>query len=274
VLAGITLWLGGLLLISAERSIAQPDEQDATVSQNDSEYSDAIYLSLIEKYAREDGDSVDYGAWQASRDDMAALDRYIALVGRISPSSHPDDFASDGAARRYWINAYNALVIDAVLDLWPLESVRDVKVSLSSRIIPGKGFFYDREIVVGGERTNLRDLESHVLESLADPRVHFALNCASDSCPVLRASDWTDDDLEQAAREFVNNRANVDVRDERVYLSRIFKWYDDEFPRDIVGYLSNYAGPELAARLAEAEANDYPVRYLDYDWSLNGSSDE
>ena len=80
-----------------------------------------------------------------------------------------------------------------------------------SRVVPGKGFFYDRKIVVGGERTSLYQFEKKVLAGQKDPRLHFALNCASESCPVLRPSDWSDDDLDEAAREFVNRPANASI---------------------------------------------------------------
>jgi len=235
------------------------------------QYSDRPYQSLIEKYSVADGDGVDYAAWQASVSDMATMDDYIRTISEISPTSHPELFPSTDGARRYWINAYNALVLDAVLDLWPLDSVRDVTVSLSSRIVPGKGFFYDREVVVGGETTNLKALEEFVLQSLDDPRLHFALNCASESCPVLRSSDWTDAELNQAARDFVNNPENVAIEDGKIYLSRIFKWYKKDFPRDIAAYLRRYAGDDLGRQLDTAIEDNYPVRYRDYDWSLNGS---
>ena len=236
-------------------------------------YSDDVFRQLIERYSADGGDSVDYAAWQASAADMRALDEFIDLIGRISPNSHTELFPTTAQARRYWINAYNALVLDSVLDYWPLDSVRDVEVSLSSRIVSGKGFFYDREFLVGGAMINLRDLEDQALETLADPRLHFALNCASDSCPVLRASDWSEQELELAARDFVNDPANVAIEDGRLYLSRIFKWYKKDFPRDIIGYLARYADDRLSAELRKAAENGYPVRYRDYDWSLNASGD-
>lgn len=243
----------------------------SSATDDDVAYSDETYRALIDKYSVDGGDSVDYAAWQESGDDMAALDAFVRQIGRVSPGSHPEMFPTTDQARRYWINAYNALVLDSVLDYWPLDSVRDVRVSLTSRIVSGKGFFYDREFLVGGETINLYDLEAQVLANLADPRLHFALNCASDSCPVLRASDWSEPELERAARDFINNPENVAIENGRLYLSRIFKWYRKDFPRDIVGYLANYADARLEAELDEAIANDYPIRYRDYDWSLNVS---
>lgn len=255
------LLLGGCSDVSTSSGTTGPEDSEA--------FSDAVYVALVRKFSSDDGGSVDYAAWQSSADDMAALDEHIAAIARFSPRSHPGMFPSGDAETSYWINAYNALVIDSVLDLWPLESVRDVRVSLTSRLIPGKGFFYDREIVVGGQRTNLLNLEQQILRDQQDPRLHFALNCASDSCPVLRASAWSDAELDVAAREFINNPANVSVQADAVHLSSIFKWYRKEFPQDLYSYLRQYADDDLPAQLATAFELDLPIRYVEYDWSLN-----
>lgn len=236
-----------------------------------SSYSDEIFLGLVERYAS--AETVDYRAWQASDEDMAALDRQIALIGAVSPISHPELFPDKTAENRYWINTYNALVVDAVLDYWPLESVKDVKLSLSSRLIPGKGFFYDRDVVVGGKKTNLLKLEKSFLRRQNDPRLHFALNCASGSCPVLKPSEWSEEELEQASREFVNNPDNVRVEGSSVYLNEIFDWYKKDFPKDLYSYLAKYADDGLAAQLKQASAEGYKRRFRKYDWSLNDGSD-
>ena len=249
-------------------TIMQAAASDASV-----EYSDAIFLTLVEKYALDGGDEIDYAAWQASPEDLAALDEQIDLIAKISPETHPELFPTRSAERRYWINTYNALVLDAVLEYWPLDSVKDVKLSLTSRLIPGKGFFHDRKVVVGGRKTGLLKLEKELLRSQKDPRLHFALNCASGSCPVLRASDWSEDELDAAAREFINDPENVAVDGETVRLSRIFKWYRKDFPREIYEYLAEYAEPELAAALRTAAEKRYKTRYSDYDWSLNEATD-
>ncbi len=65
-----------------------------------------------------------------------------------------------------------------------------MKISITSRVVPGKGFFYDRKVVVGGEETNLYKLDKEVLRNQKDPRLHFALNCGSESCPVVRPWEW------------------------------------------------------------------------------------
>ena len=236
-------------------------------------YSNEPYLALVRKYAIDDGDKVDYAAWKKSPEDLARLDRQVDLIARVSPDSHPELFPTSEAQRSYWINTYNTLILHAVLDYWPLQSVRDVKISFTSRLVPGKGFFYDRKVVVGGKQTSLYKFEKQVLRNQKDLRLHFALNCASDSCPVLRAWGWSDAQLDAAARDFINDRANVSIDDDTLTLSSIFNWYKKEFPDDIYGYLQQYAEPGLGHQLQTAKDYNYPIRYRPHDWSLNDSDD-
>ncbi len=236
-------------------------------------YSNEPFLALVRKYAIDGGRKVDYAAWNNSIDDLTTLDRQVDLIARISPDSHPELFATSEAQRSYWINTYNTLVLQAVLDYWPLESVRDIKISLTSRLVPGKGFFYDRKVVVGGKQTSLYNFEKQVLRTQKDPRLHFALNCASDSCPVLRPWEWSDEQLDAAAHDFINEPANVSIEDDSLTLSSIFKWYKKEFPKDIYAYLMQHAEPELGYQLQAAKDNNYRIRYRTYDWSLNDIDD-
>jgi hypothetical protein len=256
-----------LLFLSACATNYASGREDRAVSS----YSDETFLALLDRYVVDD--SVDYGAWHASAEDMAALDRQVAMIAKVSPNSHPGLFSDKTSQNRYWINSYNALVVDAVLDYWPLESVKDVKLSLTSRLIPGKGFFYDRDVVVGGRKTNLLKLEKSFLRSQLDPRLHFALNCASGSCPALKSSDWSEEELVKVSREFVNNPKNVRVEASSVYLNKIFDWYKKEFPRDLYGHLAQFAEPKLAAQLQQASAGGYKRRFREYDWTLNDGSD-
>jgi len=271
-----------LLLLSGRQALSEtpPDSSAAgtklTTSPGGEEpmYSDKPFLELVRKYIVEGGEKVDYEAWKDSPEDLAALDRQVALIARVSPVSHPELFPTKAEQRSYWINTYNTLVLQAVLEYWPLESVRDVKISVTSRVIPGKGFFYDRKVVVGGEKTNLYKLEKEVLRNQKDPRLHFALNCGSESCPVLRPWEWTDDQLDEAAREFINKSENVSIEGEELYLSSIFKWYKKDFPKDLHSYLQQYAEPGLNEQLQAAKDRKYRTRYRTYDWSLNAQADE
>ena len=259
------------LIVLAEVAAAPGD--DMTAGGEIAVYSDEPFLALVRKYAIDGGEKVDYAAWKNSPEDLATLDRQVDLIARVSPDSHPELFPTNESQRSYWINTYNTLVLQAVLDYWPLESVRDVKISFTSRVVPGKGFFYDRKVVVGGKQTSLYKFEKQVLRNQKDSRLHFALNCASDSCPVLRPWEWSDEQLDAAARDFINDRANVSIDDDTLYLSSIFKWYKKEFPDDMYGYLQQYADSGLGHQLQAAIDYNYRIRYRPYDWSLNDSDD-
>lgn len=232
-------------------------------------YSDQVYFDLVNKYTVDGGEKVNYEAWKNAAEDLQLLERQVAMIADVSPLSHPALFPTRASQRAYWINSYNTLILHAVLEYWPLESVRDVKISVTSRVVPGKGFFYDRGIVVGGKKTNLYKLEKEMLRTQKDPRLHFALNCGSESCPVLRAWEWNDEQLDEAAREFVNNPQNVTVKNKKLYLSSIFKWYKKDFPKDIPVYLKQYADADLAQQLQTAKDGNYRKLYQSYDWSLN-----
>lgn len=262
-----------ILALFALAAVGGAPGDDVTAVAEPAVYSNEPFLALVRKYAIDDGDKVDYAAWKKSPEDLARLDRQVDLIARVSPDSHPELFPTSEAQRSYWINTYNTLVLHAVLDYWPLQSVRDVKISFTSRLVPGKGFFYDRKVVVGGKQTSLYKFEKQVLRNQKDPRLHFALNCASDSCPVLRASDWSDAQLDAAAQDFINDRANVSMDDDTLTLSSIFKWYKKEFPDDIYGYLQLYAESGLGQQLQTAKDYNYRIRYRPYDWSLNDSDD-
>ena len=274
ILAPALLFLSTRLALSE----TQPDSSEAgtrvttVADREDPVYSDSPFLELVRKYTVDGGEKVDYEALKNSPEDLAALDRQVALIARVSPVSHPELFPTRAGQRSYWINTYNTLVLRAVLEYWPLESVRDVKISVSSRVLPGKGFFYDRKVVVGGEETSLYKLEKEVLRNQKDPRLHFALNCGSESCPVLRPWEWTDEQLDEAARDFINNPANVSIEGEELYLSSIFKWYNKDFPKDLNSFLQQFAEPGLDEQLQAAHDKKYRTRYRTYDWSLNASS--
>jgi hypothetical protein len=277
-LTRLVLMLGMTIILLGGTHVFSDDTQDTntretamtqTTDVESPSYSGRIYIELVKKYSVDDGEKVDYEAWKNNATDLELLDQQVAMIARVSPDSHPALFPTPATQRSYWINSYNTLILHAVLEYWPLESVRDIKISISSRVVPGKGFFYDRKIVVGGKDTNLYQLEKEMLRNQKDPRLHFALNCGSESCPVLRAWEWNEEQLDTAARAFINNPQNVTVENDKLYLSKIFKWYKKDFPRDIPAYLQQYAEPGLARQLQTAKDGKYRKLYQTYDWSLN-----
>jgi len=249
----------------------------------------ATYQDLLTLYLNDEG-GVDYAAWNGSDSDRARLDAVLDAWLAKSPDSHPENFSSASHRLGYWLNLYNALVIREVLRHWPLESVRDVRPTLLSKLAPLKGFFVGLRFTVGGQSMNLSVIENKVIRSqFKDARIHFALNCGSAACPILRRSvfdgDTLEEQLNEASRSFIadSNNVRVDVESRSVWLSKIFKWYAADFERhakvetqnegsSVLDFLLPFAEGPLQAALQQARDEGFGLKYPDYDWSLNGST--
>jgi hypothetical protein len=191
------------------------------------------------------------------------LDAYLHLLDRMDPTALPT--RNDQLA--FWINAYNAFAIKGIVD------------GYSPKTLYGRyRYFIAREYRIGGEGINLYDLEQRVLiPEFREPRIHFAIVCASRSCPKLRTRaflpDRLEEQLDQAARAFVNDpsRNRFDRAQKVAELSMIFKWFRSDFEAvagSLPAYVSRYlTDPDVAQDLA---AGRYRVTFLEYDWRLNG----
>jgi hypothetical protein len=170
----------------------------------------------------------------------------------------------------FWLNLYNALTVRTVARAYPVDSIRDIDIS--------PGLFADGPwgkplTRVEGEALTLNDIEHRIVRPLwNDPRVHYALNCASLGCPNLAPSPYRADDLEtmleSAATTFINSPRALWWDDERLWVSSIYAWFQGDFGGDdagILAHLSRYAEPDLRRRLARVER----IRDHDYDWGLN-----
>lgn len=247
-------------------------------------FSHQLFETLLQSYVDADG-AVDYERWHADPNAIAELDSYLAAVVAFSPESTPERFATRDDELAYWLYAYNAYVIRSVLLNWPLESVTDVKAPLEA--IRGLGFFYHLRYEFGGRAYSLLTVENQkIREQYQDPRIHFVLNCASASCPVIRPELPTGDALEAmlavAASEFIADPANVFIDHEArtIFLSAIFKWYRKDYlnwlrangrpaNNGVIDYVVAIADDELAKELEAALG--YRIEFRDFDWTINAS---
>ena len=222
---------------------------------------------------------VDYDAVRAEEGDLR---RFVATLGEIGPRVTPERFTTEPERLAYYINAYNALVLFAVVDNWPINTVHDVRGWLDPRA--GFGFFYGLRFPLDGGAVNLYDLENDVIRGFVDARIHAAINCASKSCPALAPYAFEpaqlDDQLDAVTRDFCSNPPHVWVDDEaeEIRLSAIFEWYQPDFeeharrlgrPATIVDFILAFAAPEVAARVERAQRADFEVVFQPYDWALN-----
>jgi len=200
--------------------------------------------------------------------DRQSLVRYIDELTARDPRglTHPEQ-------RAYWINLYNALTVEVVLRRYPVTSIRKIPGGLFDA-----GPWDEPYIDVAGEPLTLNDIEHRILRpQWRDPRIHYALNCASLGCPNLAAQAFTAANtellLELSAAAFINHPRGVSVVEKRVTASAIYDWFDTDFGTDkgeLLQHWLRYASPELAAALG-TNADQLRFKY-GYDWALNSGA--
>ncbi|MEM6429153.1 MAG: DUF547 domain-containing protein [Deinococcota bacterium] len=229
-------------------------------------YNTARLDRLLRTYVSDTG-YVDYEAWFNNDQDLADVREFVADLAEFDPST----LASEDEQLAFWINAYNILAIEEVLERYPVDTIRP-----SILRIPERSFFTEQEHVVNGENYSLDEIENEVIRrDFNEPRIHFAINCASESCPALRAEAYTAEKLETQLQEqaiaFINNpaRNQFDATTNTAHLSRIFDWFEEDFEIDgggVADYLLPFVEGDAAAVLT---SDDLTIRHLRYDWSLN-----
>ena len=226
----------------------------------------ASWDALLKKYVDAFG-NVDYTAWQRSAQDSQQLDAYLGHLSLADPQTR----ANRETKLAFWINAYNAATIKGILREYPTTSIRKHTARLF-----GYNIWKDLQLIVGAQQYGIEQIEHEVLRKMNEPRIHFAIVCASISCPKLRAEAYTgqqlDAQLADNARDFFSKSGNFryDPSSKRFYLSSILSWFADDFGRDQAAQLRAIA-PYLPTATAQQAANSNAVRvsYLDYDWGLN-----
>lgn len=225
----------------------------------------SVFLS---RYVAPDARGVNRVAYgQVSRSDRAQLDRYLAELQSVDPTKLTRD-----QQLAFWINLYNSVTVDVILDNYPVESIRDIN----------EGAFsfgpWDRQLVqVAGQPLSLNDIEHRIIRpGFDEPRIHYALNCAAVGCPNLMNRAWEaktlERDLANAERAYVNDRRGVRFDESgQLILSKIYVWFREDFGQNekaVLAYLQTVAAPELRARLQEARR----VGAYEYDWALNDAA--
>ncbi len=225
-----------------------------------------LWDRFLRKYVQDDPkglNRVDYAG--VSKTDRASLDSYLKQL-----AATPVSQLNRGQQQALWINLYNALTVQVILEHYPVKSIRDIDIS--------PGLFSDgpwgkKLIVVEGTPLSLDDIEHRILRPIwKDPRLHYVLNCAALGCPNLQPHAATADNwdalLTSAARQYVNNPRGVGFDGERLVVSSIFDWYAGDFGDSeaaLLDHLKRYAEAPLRARLGAAGGIDG----TDYDWALN-----
>jgi hypothetical protein len=211
---------------------------------------------------------VRYG--EVTPEDRRELGSYLDRLQKVAVSRLNRD-----EQEAYWINLYNAMTVKVILDAYPISSITKINLSSGLTGLFNRGPWDAKIMEIEGQKVSLNDVEHRILRPIwRDPRLHYAVNCASISCPNLQNRAFTADNigvlLEAGAREYINNPRGVSFKGRRLILSSIYDWFQEDFggtEEGVLRHLRRYATPELAARLEDFSGR---ISYQ-YDWSLNDS---
>lgn len=220
---------------------------------------------LLRKYVSDRG-LVDYAGWRQNAADMRALDDYLNSAGCVDLKKP----ASTESQLAFWINLYNAMTVKGILRDYPVASIKDLQSHLG-----GYHIWKDLLITVDGRHYSLEQIEHEVLRPMGEPRVHFAIVCASIGCPKLRNEVYTaarlNEQLTASARDFFADpqKFSADARSRTVSVSPILKWFAEDFGADQSKQLQTIRLYVPAQAQSVLESRSARVRYVGYDWSLN-----
>lgn len=203
---------------------------------------------LLQQYVTADG-KVNYSGLKK---DKAKLEAYLKTL----ENNPPQDGWSRGEKMAFWINAYNAATVKLIVDNYPVSSI--------TKLDGGKPWDVKR-VKIGSKAYSLDAIENDILRpQFKDARIHFAVNCAAQSCPPLLNRAWTaanlESNFEKQAKAFINNSKFNKISAKSVQVSKIFDWYGSDFG-NLVTYLNKYATTKINAGAK--------VEFLEYDWALN-----
>jgi hypothetical protein len=211
--------------------------------QNHSKWND-----LLQTHVSNQG-NVDYNSFKK---DAPLLRNYISSLSETIPNNK----WSKQETLAYWINAYNALTIDLILRNYPIKSIKDINNPWKQRLWKLGDHMYD-----------LDEIEHQILRKMNEPRIHFAIVCASYSCPKLQNIAFTAKNLEQqltlATQQFLSDANRNEISENSLKLSKIFKWFSKDFEQNgsLIDFLNKYNAITISAKAK--------ISYKDYNWDLN-----
>ena len=203
---------------------------------------------LLQKHVSDQG-NVNYEGFKI---DITTLRNYLSSLGANTPK---DSWTKEDKLA-YWINAYNALTIDLILRNPSIKSIKEIDDPWDQKLWKLGIKYYD-----------LNEIEHDILRKMNEPRIHFAIVCASVSCPKLQNQAFTASDLEtqltNATKEFLSDSSKNKLSTNKLELSKIFKWFTKDFKQgqSLIDFLNKYSGIEISQKAS--------ISYKDYDWNLN-----
>ena len=207
-----------------------------------------LWSELLSKHVSESGE-VNYKSFKK---DSVKLKDYISYLSKNTPSNG----ATKNEKLAYWINLYNALTVDLIVRNYPIKSIKDIKNPWKQRLWETANLSY-----------NLDEIEHDILRKMNEPRIHFAIVCASISCPKLQNKAFKaktlDTQLTKATKTFLANNTKNEITKNQLKLSKIFKWFSKDFETKgtVIDFINLYTSTTIS--------KDAKINYKDYNWNLN-----
>ncbi len=248
------LWLFLLLLFMTNSATSQS-------------FDHSLYDEVLKRHVK--NGKVNYATLKSDKDFQTYLDQLS--------KANPDALQTREEKIAFWINAYNAFTLKLIIDNYPVKSITELsalgKLTAFFGDSPWKREFFS----INGKKMSLDKIEHEILrQTFKETRIHFAVNCASNSCPVLRPGAYSAEtlnrQLDEQAKQFLKDtlRNRIDLKTKTIYLSKIFDWYQSDFTKSkgsLEAFLADYIEDENLKRMLLNK--EFKIEYLDYDWGLN-----
>lgn len=224
---------------------------------NSQPISHQLWTSILNDHLDEKNGLLDY----SSLKNDPRIEEYIQLLD----THHPNEANwTKNEQKAYWINAYNAYTVQLIVQHYPVASIKDIKGG-----VPMINSVWDQDFIkIEDAVYNLNNIEHGILrKQFNDPRIHFAINCASISCPNISISAYEastlDEQLDHAGRKFVNDESKNIISDKNIQISKIFNWFSADFTKDgdIIQFLNKFSEAPISP--------NSNIKYLSYNWNLN-----
>ena len=245
----IILVLLPIILAAINNNIPENNVFNLTKNESNNKTLDhKIWNDLLEKHVSQNG-IVNYKGFKK---DLPELKSYLELLSKNSP----ENTWNKNAILAYWINAYNAYTVKLIIDNYTIKSIKKINNPWNKNFIN-----------IGNKTISLGEIEHKILRKLNDPRIHFAINCASYSCPNLSNEAFTEKDLNNqlndAAKSFINDKTKNNISANTIEISNIFDWFSIDFKTKgtLIDFLNTYSNVKINPKAK--------ISYKKYNWELN-----
>ncbi len=254
------------LALDAKGPLGKKWTTSQLVSINEIDHSQ--FNTLLKKYVDRNG-YVNYRNLKSSSNDRQLLKSYLSELSKANPQIK----ATNNARLAFWINAYNAVTLEGILQVYPTTSIRNHTSKLF-----GYNIWKHLPLIIGSKEYNLEQIEHEILRKMNEPRIHFAIVCASIGCPRLLNEAYSPDKVNQQltnnTKDFFSRKSNfrIDQKNRTIYLNSILDWFGADFGssnKAIIEELIPYLPEEAKTAVGITE---FRISYLTYNWDLNDQS--